>query len=161
MLELMRFHQTPSAIVFEDEPVTPYVVSTRVLLRIFEVVFDQFEDNSVARKRKHEHHHAARSFGSDKPIARGAQVPDEIAVELGLAVTVVTNCVVKIDSTFPRHELTQAAHEFIWTRGIDAKISARERKQNSEVGLPDKERVEIEFSFGFVGDSSGDVLNAA
>src|SRR5947199_10683853 len=126
MLELMRFHQTPSAIVFEDEPVTPHDVSTRVLLRIFEVVFDQFEDNIVARKRKHEHHHAARSFGSDKPIARGAQVPDEIAVELGLAMTVVTNCVVKIDYTFARHAFTPAAHEFIWTRGIDSEISREE-----------------------------------
>src|SRR5437870_13814786 len=97
MLELMRFHQTPSAIVFEDEPVTPHDVSTRVLLRIFEVVFDQFEDNIVAWKRKHVHHHAARSFGSDKPIAGGAQVPAEITIEIGLAVMVVTNCVVTID----------------------------------------------------------------
>src|SRR5207248_7896849 len=97
MLELMGFDQPPGAIMFKNEAIAPHDISTRVLLRIFEVVFDQFEDNIVARKRKHEHHHAARSFGSDKSIAGGAQVPDEIAVELGLAVTVITNCVVKID----------------------------------------------------------------
>src|SRR6476660_1502263 len=124
MLELMRFHQSPSAIVFEDEPVTPHDVSTRVLLRIFEVVFDQFEDNIVARKRKHEHHHAPRPFRSDKPIAGGAQMPDEIAVELRLAVTVVPDRIVKIDQTLTRHEFMQTAHEFIWTFRVDTEISA-------------------------------------
>ena len=97
MLELMGFDQPPGAIMVKNEAIAPHDVSARALLRIVEVVFDQFENDVVARKRKNEHHHAARPFRSDKSIAGGAQMPDKIAVELGLAVPVVTNCVVEID----------------------------------------------------------------
>src|SRR5947207_14648723 len=115
MLELMRFHQTPSAIVFEDEPVTLHDLRTRAFLRIIEVVSNEFEDDVIARKRKHKHHHPAHAFGCDKPVVRGTQMMHEISVEFRLAMTMVGNRVIEIDRTFPRHEFTQAEHMYVWT----------------------------------------------
>src|SRR5438132_11312458 len=114
MLELMRFHQTPSAIVFEDEPVTLHDLRTRAFLRIIEVVSNEFEDDVIARKRKHKHHHPAHAFGRDKPVVRGTQMPDEITVELRLAMPKVANRVIEIAQTLPRQELAHAAHDTVW-----------------------------------------------
>src|SRR6266404_2826387 len=147
MLELVRFDQPSGAIMFKNEAVAPHDVSARVLLWIIEVVFNHFENDLIARKRKHEHDHAARPFRSDKSIAGGAQMPDEIAVELCLTMTVVANRIVEIDQTFARHELTQAAHELVWTFRVDTEIGAREREQNGEVSLADKDRVEVNPGF--------------
>ena len=150
MLELMRFHQTSSAIVFEDEPVTPHDLRTRAFLRIIEVVSDEFEDDVIARKRKHKHHHPARAFGRDKPVVRVTQMTDEISVELRLAMPMVADRVIEIDQTFPRHEFAQAAHQFVWTFRVDAEIGAGKREQNRQVSLADKDRVEINSGFVFV-----------
>src|SRR5512133_3250490 len=97
MLELVRFDQPSGAIVFKNEAIPAHDVSARVLLWIIEPVFNQFEDDVIAWKREHEHHHAVRSFRSDKSIAGGAQMSDEITVELGLTMTVVANRIVEID----------------------------------------------------------------
>src|SRR5436190_24205971 len=113
MLELMRFHQTPSAIVFEDEPVTLHDLRTRAFLRIIEVVSNEFEDDVIARKRKHKHHNPAHAFGRDTPVDRGTQMTDEISVELRPATPMVANRVIEIDQTLPRHEFTHAAHQFV------------------------------------------------
>src|SRR5438105_14122649 len=128
MLELMRFHQTPSAIVFEDEPVTLHDLRTRAFLRIIEVVSNEFEDDVIARKRKHKHHHPAHDFGRDKPVVRGTQMTDEISVELRLAMLMVANRVIDIEQTFPLHEFTQAAHQFVWTFRVDAELAAGPRE---------------------------------
>ena len=97
MLELVRFDQPSGAIMFENEAIPAHDVSTCVLLWIIEAIFNQFEHDVIAWKRKHEHHHAVRSFRSDKSIAGGAQMPDEITVELRLTMTVVANRIVEID----------------------------------------------------------------
>src|SRR5437762_13683691 len=115
MLELMRFHQTPSAIVFEDEPVTLHDLRTRAFLRLIEVVSNEFEDDVIARKRKHKHHHPAHAFGGDKPVVRGTQMTDEISVELRLAMPMVANRAIEIAQTFPRHDFAPAAHQSVWT----------------------------------------------
>src|SRR5438309_9237405 len=97
MLELMRFHQTPSAILFANEPVTPYDLRTSAFLRIIEVVSDEIKDDVIAPKRKHKHHHPARAFGRDKPVVRVTQITDEISVELRLAMPMVADRVIEID----------------------------------------------------------------
>src|SRR4029077_12029378 len=108
------------------------------------------EDDVIARKRKHKHHHSARAFSRDKPVVRVTQMTDEISVELRLAVPMVADRIIEIDQTFPRHEFAQAAHQFVWTFRVDAEIGAGKREQNGQVSLADKDRVEINSVFVFV-----------
>src|SRR5882762_6375575 len=41
----------------------------------------------------------------------------------------------------------QTAHELVWTFRVDTEIGACERKQNCEVSLADKDRVEVNPGF--------------
>src|SRR2546421_9660929 len=82
-------------------------------------------------------------------------MPDEIAIELGLAMAVIANRVVEIDQTFSRHELTQAAHEFVRTFRVNAEISARKREQDRQVRFADQHRVQMGPAFFFVPQTQG------
>src|SRR6476660_4064671 len=97
MLELVRFDQPSGAIMFKNEAIPAHDVSARVLLWIIEAVFNQFEDDVIAWKREYQHHHAVCPFRGDKSITGGAQMPDEITVELRLTMAVVANGIVEID----------------------------------------------------------------
>src|SRR3954449_10043504 len=97
MLEFMRFDQPSRAIMFKNEAIPTHHVSARVLLWIIEAVFNQLKDDVIAWKREHQHHHAVRAFSGDKSIAGNAQMPDEVTIELGLAMTVIANGIVEID----------------------------------------------------------------
>ena len=71
-------------------------------------------------------------------------MPDEIAVKLRLAMTVVADGIVKIDQAFARHELMQTAHEFVGTLRVDTEVSASKREQNRQVRLAYKNGVQID-----------------
>src|SRR5947207_15235625 len=97
MLELVRFDQPSGAIMFENEAIPAHDVSTCVLLWIIEAIFNQFEPDVIAWKRKDEHHHAVRSFRRDKSITGGAQLPRELQVELRLPLTVLAKRILEDD----------------------------------------------------------------
>ena len=87
MLKLVRLDQTSRAIVFEDESIAPPHIAACGIFRKIKSIFDQFENDIVARQRENDHHHAGRSFGDDESIRRRFAVGDEIAVELCFTVS--------------------------------------------------------------------------
>ena len=142
MLKLVRLDQTSRAIVFEDEPITAHHIAACRVFRKIKSIFDQFENDIVTRQRENNHHHAGRSFGDDESIGRGFQMRDEIAVELCLAVSRMTDGIVEIDQTFARHEQAQVSHQFVGPARIDAEIGPRVRKQDRQIAGAEKNGIE-------------------
>src|ERR1700704_6557626 len=125
MLELVCFHQTTGAVVLEDEAVSSHDIVSVALFREVKAILDQLEHQVVTRQRENQHHHPARSFRGDEPVGRGAKMSDKIPVKLRLAMPVETDCVIKINQSLTRHQLTQIAYELVRAHQLDPEISAR------------------------------------
>src|SRR5436305_11169576 len=131
----MRLDQSAGAIVLEDEFVAPHDIVAIAVLGLVEVVADEFKDNVITRQGEDDHDHAACAFGLNKMIAGILELPDEIAVELGFGVAVVTDGVIQICQPFARHQITQPAHECEWAWRIDANVSESKSEKKGGFGL--------------------------
>src|SRR5438477_4922975 len=152
----MRLDQSSGAIVLEDEFVAPHDIVAVAILWLVEVIADEFKDNVITRQGEDDHDHAACAFGLNKMIAGILELPDEIAVELGFGVAVVTDGVIQISQPFARHQITQPAHECEWTRRIDAKVSAGKREENGEISLTDEQRIQDNTAFVGMKEAESD-----
>src|SRR5437868_6527527 len=147
VLEFMRLDQSSGAIVLEDEFVAPHHILAITVLRLVEVIADEFKDNVITRQGEDDHDHAACTFGLNEAVVGILELVHEIAVELGFGVAVVTDGVIQISQSFARHQITQPAHEGEWTRCIDAKVSASKREKNGEIGFTDQQSVKNDATF--------------
>src|SRR6266403_4737247 len=135
MLELVRFDQSSSAVMFENQSVAPPYFLVGAIFRQIKSIFDQFKNDIVAWQRENAHHHSASSLGHDETIGRPAQMGDEIAVEFRFTVPMKTDGVVKINQTFARHQLPKITHKPIGTFNRHSKIRAGKREQNRKVDI--------------------------
>src|SRR6476619_8011109 len=114
MFELMGFDQTARAIMLEDESVPPAYFTAAAILWEIEMILDEFEDDIVTRQSKDDHHHPPTAFSCDETISGRTQMPNKIAIELGLAVPVISNRIVKIHQPLMRHQRTQVTHHLVY-----------------------------------------------
>ena len=144
MLKLMRLDQPPGAVMLENHPIATHHIRAIDVLRRIEPVADQFKNDVITRQREDEHDHAARAFRGDETIARIFEMPDEIAVEFGLGVTVETDRVVEIGDPLARHQVPQPLHQFVGRRRVDAEIGAGVGKQNRQIAFADQDGIQHE-----------------
>ena len=69
-------------------------------------------------------------------------MPDEVPIELGFAVAVETDRVVKIDATLVRHQLVKVSSELVWAGHIHSEIRARVGEQHSQVAVTVQDRIQ-------------------
>src|SRR5215468_4078984 len=91
VLEFMRLDQSSGAIVLENKFVAPHDILAIAILGLIEVIANKFKDNIITRQGEDDHDHAAGAFGRNKVVPGTLELPDEIAVEHGLGVAVVTD----------------------------------------------------------------------
>src|SRR5690349_20395794 len=156
VLEFMCLDQSAGAIVLEDEFVAPHHILAITVLRLVEMITDEFKDNVVTRQGEDDHDHAACAFGLNEAVVGILELVHEIAVELGFGVAVVTDGVIQISQPFARHQITQPAHECEWAGRIDAKVSTGKREKNGEVSLTDEERIQNNTAFSRMQEAESD-----
>src|ERR1700746_277918 len=124
MLELVRFDQSSSAVMFENQSVAPPYILAGAIFRQIKSIFDQFKNDIVAWQRENAHHHSASSLGHDETIGRPAQVGDEIAVKFRFTVPIKPGGVKNINKPFARHNLLKTPQKPIGTFNRHPKIGA-------------------------------------
>ena len=124
--EFLRVDQAAGAVVVEHEAVLRHDFLAHRVLRKREAVADQLEHERVGRQREHEHDHAAHAVGvHELLVGIGAEVPEEVAVALGLALLGAAEHGIDFVDRLVRQQRVQE-HDRVADRGqVGVQVAAR------------------------------------
>ena len=141
VLELLRVDQPASPVVPEDELVLRHHVLPADLLGPPDVVADHLEGDVVGREREDGHHQPALSRGATEGVAGVAQVLQQVAIQLGLAVLVEAERGPQLVQPLARQDRVQEVDERHWPLHLDHEVGAGEAEHARGVVLVDERRV--------------------
>ena len=133
--------------MLKDETVFAHNLPPRRILWVVEPVLDDFEDHVIGGKCEHRHDHAACALGGLESVLGDLEVVQEVAVEFGFAVLVVTDCRIKFAQALPGHQSFQDTHQLVWALGVYTKVRSREAEEDGDVVLAAEHRVDGDAVF--------------
>ena len=141
-LVLLDVDEPAGPVVLEDELVSLLDLGPGHRLRRPEAVADHLEDDVVAGHGEDDHHHSLLAPGRLEPVAGPPEVPEEVAVELGLAVLVVPERHVELGDRLPREDRLQEPDDPGRRLDVDVEVRAREAEDDRHVVLVEEDRVD-------------------
>ena len=141
MLEVLDVHQPARPVVLEDQPVLAHHPASGGSFWWREGVTDHFEDVVVARHAEHDHHEALRPRHRLELLLGRSQMPEQVAVQLGLAVLVLPDGDVDLGEALSRHEAAKEAGQVVGTGDIDVEVRPGEAEHDRRLVLGEEDCV--------------------
>ncbi len=161
MLEVLDIHQPARPVVLEDQSVLVHDHATRGPLRWREAVPDHLEHVVVAGHGEDDHHQPLGPGSELEPLLGGAEVAQQVTVELGLSVLVVPDGDVELGDPLPRHQPPQEADQVVGPRDVDMEVRPGEAEHDRSLVLGQQHGVhEDPFVAITQCDDQGDVVRA-
>ena len=131
--ELLGIHQPARAVVAEDHVVLCHDLLAAQVLDRREAVADHLEDDVGVLEREAGHDEAALAGRAHEAVGRLAEVAEDLAIALGLALLGASEHGEKLGDGLRRHDRVQEQHGVADALEVHVEVGAGEAEQDRDV----------------------------